>query len=362
MAFHNELLAAAGSWGPLVLLVAAAVAVGYLFEKFVLSLARRLAQRTTTEIDDILYKSLHPAILLLIVATVLWAGVGLLGPDVPAAAVRLVEDTSLLLLIALAAFIASRLFRGLIHLRARKAPRFQPAAVLTSRIGAVVLYIAAFLMVLDHYGLDITPLLTTAGLATLAIVLALQDTLSNFFAGVWIQTGRALRPGHFVRLEEYKVEGYVAEVGWRTTQIRALPNYMFVIPNSKLAQSVVIDYYLPVPRMALLINVKVGYESDPDEVERVVLDLAKAGAKDIPGLLADPEPFLRWIPGFGEYALEFTLICQVREFVDQFLVQHELRKRILRRFREEGIRIPIPTRENIQRAGPPADEPHGPTT
>ena len=53
---------------------------------------------------------------------------------------------------------------------------------------------------------------------------------------------------------------------------------------------------------------------------------------------------MRFIPGFGESSLDFSLISQVSEFVDQFLVQHELRKRILRRFQAEGIQIPFPTR------------------
>ena len=62
------------------------------------------------------------------------------------------------------------------------------------------------------------------------------------------------------------------------------------------------------------------------------------------GLLAEPEPFVRFIPGFGDSSLNFTLICQVKEFTDQYLAQHELRKRIFKRFKEEGIEIPFPQR------------------
>src|SRR6185503_3618224 len=83
---------------------------------------------------------------------------------------------------------------------------------------------------------------------------------------------------------------------------------------------------------------------DPDRVEAVLTDVAVAAAREVPGLLAEPEPFARMNPGFGAYALEFSLICQVASFVDQYLVQHELRKRILRRLRAEGIEIPVPVR------------------
>ncbi len=53
---------------------------------------------------------------------------------------------------------------------------------------------------------------------------------------------------------------------------------------------------------------------------------------------------MRFIPGFGESSLDFTLICHVATFADQYAVQHELRKRVLRRFRAEGVRIPWPSR------------------
>jgi small-conductance mechanosensitive channel len=96
--------------------------------------------------------------------------------------------------------------------------------------------------------------------------------------------------------------------------------------------------------MSLLLPISVSYDCDPDRVEEILVEEAKAGAKEIPGFLSDPEPFVRFIPGFGEFSLNFTLICQVAEFVDQYLVQHEMRKRIFKRFKREGIEIPFPIR------------------
>ena len=100
----------------------------------------------------------------------------------------------------------------------------------------------------------------------------------------------------------------------------------------------------PLGMMSLLISIGVSYSSDPEQVERILVEEAKKGALDIPGLLAEPAPFVRFIPGFGDSSLDFTLICQVKEFVDQYLAQHELRKRIFKRFNVEGIEIPFPHR------------------
>src|SRR5436190_1545259 len=117
-----------------------------------------------------------------------------------------------------------------------------------------------------------------------------------------------------------------------------------VVPNKKVAESIITNYDLPEPRLSLAIRVSVGYKSDPDHVERALVDEAWKGAGLIPGLLAHPAPFVRLIPGFGESSLDFTLNVEVASFVDQYVVQHELRKRILRRLRAEGIEIPYPVR------------------
>lgn len=199
------------------------------------------------------------------------------------------------------------------------------------------------LILLDTLGISITPMITALGVGGLAVALALQDTLSNLFAGLHILMEKSIRIGDFIKLESGQ-EGYVMDISWRTTRIRMLPNNLVVIPNNKLVQSIVTNYYLPEKRMALLIPIGVSYDSDPERVERILVEEATRAAKEVPGLLSEPAPFVRFIPGFGDSSLNFTLICQVREFVDQYLAQHELRKRIFKRFKQEGIEIPFPIR------------------
>lgn len=127
-------------------------------------------------------------------------------------------------------------------------------------------------------------------------------------------------------------------------ELRTLPNNVIVVPNSKMAQSILVNYYLPEPKMAISIQVGTSYNADPEQVERVLLEETSKAIGQVPGLLIEPSPTVRFIPGFGESSLDFTVTCHVRQFEDQYLVQHELRKRILKRFREEGIEIPFPHR------------------
>jgi small-conductance mechanosensitive channel len=209
-------------------------------------------------------------------------------------------------------------------------------------VRAVILSIG-LLVLLDSLGIQITPLLTALGVGGLAVALALQDTLSNLFAGVHLLADRPIRVGDYVRIAE-SIEGHVVDVGWRSTRVKMLANNVVIVPNKKVAESIITNYDMPERRMALVLPVSVGYGSDPDRVETVLKSEAVAAAREVPGLLAEPEPLVRLIPGFGAYALEFTLICHVASFVDQYLVQHELRKRILRRLRAEGIEVPVPVR------------------
>jgi small-conductance mechanosensitive channel len=200
------------------------------------------------------------------------------------------------------------------------------------------------MIVLENLGVSLTAVWTTLGVGSVALALALQDTLSNFFAGVYLRLDHPIGMGDYIKLESGE-EGFVVERGWRSTRVRALSNNTVVVPNAKLASTIVTNFSLPDAHMSLLIPISVNVNSDPQQVESVLVEEAAKGVDTIPGLLSDSAPFVRFIPGFGQFSLDFTLICSVRSYVDQYLVQHELRKRIYKRFRDEGIEFPIPQRD-----------------
>jgi small-conductance mechanosensitive channel len=218
----------------------------------------------------------------------------------------------------------------------------------------LVVLIVGGLVLMSSLGVQVAPILTALGVGGLAVALALQDTLSNLFAGMHLLADRPVRIGDYVKLSEGGVEGYVVDIGWRSTRIRLPQNSLVVLPNQKVAQSVITNYDLPGPRLGVSITISVDYAADPDRVEAILIEEALRAAAEVPGLLADPPPAVRLIPGFGAYSLDFTLGYQVATFTDQFLVQHELRKRILRRLRSERIEIPLPMR-TVQLRDAPAD-------
>ncbi len=322
-------------------IVLASAAVLLIFRAILFRILRQWAARTETKFDDIIIASTKNPSLLLAVA--IGVHLGLSFSEIPEKHLvylsRIIHIIIILAVTLASANMAGQLFKNYI----RKSNLPIPTTGLAYGILKGAILVIGLLICLSVLGVSIAPLLTALGVGGLAVALALQDTLANLFAGIHILMEKSIRIGDFVKLETGQ-EGYIDDITWRTTRVRMLPNNVVVIPNNKLAQSVVTNYYLPEKRMSLLISIGVSYSSDPEQVERILVDVAKKGALDIPGLLAEPEPFVRFIPGFGDSSLDFTLICQVKEFVDQYLAQHELRKRIFKRFNEEGIEIPFPHR------------------
>ena len=304
-------------------------------------LLHRWARRTATTMDDLLVAALRQPSFFWSLAIGLYFAIG--TSALPEAYVTYSFKAIHVFLILSVTIVSADLSSQLVTASVRQAGIAIPVTGLSQVIIKGVVLAIGLVILLGTLGISIAPLITALGVGGLAVALALQDTLSNLFAGLHILMERSIRLGDFVKLESGQ-EGRVIDISWRTTRVQMQPNTVVVIPNNKLAQSVVTNYSLPEPRMAMSMAVSVEYQSDPDRVERVLSEEASRGAKEIPGLLSDPPPVTRLIPGFGESSLDFTLVCQVRSFEDQPLVQHELRKRILRRLRQEGIEIPFPVR------------------
>ena len=336
------------------LLVSLAVVAGILVALAVSGLgrlARLFARRTTTTWDDDLAKRLPLPLGILGGIVACAAALQQVAPGLDDTLVRQVEGVLLIVFTLVGAWgIMRLLWFGLDRLGRRQA-RFQPATRVTGRVVSILLYSLAFVAILSQYGISITPLLTGLGLAALAIGLALQETLSNFFAGIWMQTEQPLSPGHYVRLEGQNVEGFVEQVGWRTTRIRVLAGSLVVIPNSKVAQAIVTDFTLPAPTMSVVMTFRLPFDVDPNRAMAILVEEAKEAAKVTPGLLEDPAPFANATPGIGEYGIGYSLIIKVREFVDQWNAQTAVTTRVWHRLQKEGIRLVYPTRINLQADG-----------
>jgi small-conductance mechanosensitive channel len=248
----------------------------------------------------------------------------------------------LVLVILSVTTVLAKILVGFVNLYSRKVGGGLLSTSMFPNITRILVFVIGILIILQSLGISIAPILTALGVGGLAVALALQETLSNLFAGIQVIASKQIKPGDYVQIGSGE-EGYVTDITWRYTTIRVLANNIIIIPNAKLASAIVTNYYCPVKEMAVLVQVGVSYDSDLEKVERVTIEVAREVMKDVQGGVPEFEPFIRYHT-FNDFSIDFSVILRGREFVDQYLIKHEFVKRLHRRYNAEGIEIPFPIR------------------
>jgi len=316
--------------------LAGSIIVGKLVEIFVIKWAEKITAKTKWVGDEIIVGSAKGMILFWFVLIGLYFATSYLPLDPTSDFI--IQKILIIAFIFSATLVGMKAIAG--FLKAYMEKSAVPSATLLANLTKLVILVVGFLIILQTLNISITPLLTTLGIGGLAVALALQDTLSNFFAGLQIIASKQVRPGDYVKLESGE-EGYVTDINWRNTTIRALANNLTIIPNSKLSSTIVTNYYYPATEMSTLVQVGVSYDSNLLEVERITIEVATEVMKEITGGVPEFAPFIRYHT-FGDFSINFTVILRVKEYVDRYLVTHEFIKRLHARFKKEGIVIPFP--------------------
>ncbi len=321
--------------------IAGSLVAGWVIRKILFSMIRRWLAGSPSHLDVILVDSLRVPFLIWFL--MLGLDLRLRISEVPPRIVDRIEVTLAVLWILSLTLMLSRLAGNVVRFYGGRFASDLPVTSLSKNLAQIFVVGLGILSILHYFNIAVTPLLTALGVGGLAVALALQDTLSNLFGGFYVSVAGQIRPGDYVRLNSGE-EGYISDITWRSTTLRGQTNNLIIVPNASMAKATITNFNLPEKQMAISITVGVDCSCDPDHVETVLLDVAKSTAADLPSMLVDPPPVVLFSPGFGDFTLQFTLTCQVSEFSQQSRVQHELRKRILKRFRVENIDMPFPTR------------------
>ncbi|MBI4283587.1 MAG: mechanosensitive ion channel family protein [Chloroflexi bacterium] len=309
--------------------------------KFLYSWLAHWTKRTKSDLDDIILRSIRRAPLLWCFLAGIYFGVR--ASALPETWTTIVDKVLTSLFFLSFALVVGSIAGALLARYTSRAGMSVPMTGLAQNLVRVFVLSLGVFVLLDTLGVKITSLIAALGIGSLAVALALQSTLSDLFAGAYIILGKNIRPGDYIKLDSGN-EGYVVDINWRATTIRPFENTIVIIPNSRLSQSIVTNYNLPEPWIQASIPINVSYDTDIDKLERVLLEEGKKAIQEVPGMLTDFEPVVRFMPGFGDFSLNFVFVFRVKQYVDQYFVQSELRKRILKRFRQESIEIPFPTR------------------
>lgn len=329
-----------GRWILPVALFAGGVFLGLLSEGYVLVRMRRRADRSGWSWVEAVVRAVRR--MTFVWFTVAGAYAALLIVQIPDH-VRTTADRVLMAAFLLSlTVVAARMAAAGVRFWARQSETGLPSTSLLQNVARIGVFALGLVIVLQNLGIQIGALLAGLGIGGLAVALALQDTLSNLFAGFQIILARQIRQGDYVVLNTGE-EGFITDIQWRNTTIRSrIDDNEVIVPNSKIASTIVTNFSRPTSPYWVRVEVGVSYGSDLERVERVARDVAgevlEAGDGE-----REPEVVLRF-QTFGDSAVNFVLRVRVPSYVDQYRVRHELVKRLHARFAEEGIEIPFPIR------------------
>lgn len=330
----------------LLFLIVIAFVLAWTIERVVIALLRRWARRTTSQVDDVILTSVHPSVEVALFVLFVWGGLRYLPLNLSALTTHIIDNAGATIIIFAGAVAGVRLIRGFMRLHASRDERWLGLTLIGTRVVAIVVYTIAFLTVLSQYGIAITPIVTALGVGGIAVALALQDTLANMFSGIWIQTQKAMRPGHYIKVEELQLDGWVQEVGWRTTKIKTLPGNLIEMPNKTVANSTITDYFQPETKMGTSITITTGFEADPEKIVPMMLEECMAAADEVSFVLREPAPAAR-LNKATDNGWEFWMSIWVPYYYNQWNAQGYVLNKIRKRFLKEGVRLPYPIRETF---------------
>jgi small-conductance mechanosensitive channel len=323
-------------------IVLPSILLGFLARWQFLTRLARYAERTPWAADTAVIASMRWPLPVWCLLGGLYAAMRIVS--IPPLLARSAQKILLAVLVLSISFWVAGLLGRLLELRGARVDGVRAASssgVVRTLVKVAVLA-AGTLVLLGLLGISVAPLLTTMGLGGLAVAFGLRETLANLFSGMNFTLAGNINLGDFVKLGSGE-EGYIEDIQWRVTRIRTLFDTVVVIPNHRLAESVVTNYHQPAPDVAILIPVGVHSASDLEEVERVTCQVGRRIMETIPGAVPGFDPLVRY-RAFGDSTIDFDVILRLRSYPDILLVRHEFIKALVRAFASEGIVIPFPVR------------------
>lgn len=319
------------------------ILVAYLaFERGV----KHWTKRTKTQLDDIIFKIIRTPILILLILYGLVSSVEVL--DVHRDILRIIDQIYFIVILLVALWLAFRLFKdiliyyGRIYSERTKTEIDDVLIPVADKVGAVIIVVAGMAILLGYLGVDLTMLAVGSIVISMVIAFALQDTLSNFFSGIYLLTDRPFKVGDLIKLESGEV-CRIEHIGMRATRVyNTFEHTMIVVPNNMLANDKIVNYTEPDTQFRITAKIGVAYGTDVEKVTRILYEIA---AKH-PKILKKPDkykPTVRFRE-FGDSSLNFELWVWIDNVFDRFDVMTNINMEIDRRFKEENITIPFPQR------------------
>ena len=209
-------------------------------------------------------------------------------------------------------------------------------------LGSILIIVFGITNFLSTFNVEFGVLVAGVGVVGLVIALAAQDTLSNFFSGILLLLDQGFKTGDMIYFNDTYC--LIREIGLRSTKIYDIVNHVIIIiPNNALANQNILNLTKPDRYYRLRIEVGVSYDSNPDEVEAALLEVAKENSNiehDDP----TRKPLVRF-QNFGDSTLNFALVAWIKNVIKMRQINSDLHHQVFEKLRQKNIVIAFPQRD-----------------
>jgi small-conductance mechanosensitive channel len=329
--------------GVAALIVLVTIVLGRWLVRFLLQrIFRVLVKRPDTSLDDAIIQALFPPVYVLAIVIALNVGVDRLDfiPGAWQARLGDIYYVSYFLLV----FIA--LWRIIVFITKWYGREIAPNTEtkldeqmipLFIRVAQIVLALIALVMLLGRFDVDVSALVATLGVGSLAVALAAKETLEDTLAGFVIMIDRPFRIGDRIEIQDLDTWGDVVDIGLRSSRIRTRDNRMVIVPNSIIGKSLIVNYSYPDTQYRIQIHIGVEYGTEIESARETII----SAVQGVEGVLPDKSVEALFLE-FGDSALIFRVRWWLESYVDTRRMFDRVNSAIYKALNEQGIGIPNP--------------------
>ncbi len=197
---------------------------------------------------------------------------------------------------------------------------------------------------------DIGALLTTSAILSIVLGLALQESLSNIFAGLMLSVDRPYKPGDWIEVDGK--EGKVLDSNWRSTRVLTRDDDVIHVPNSVMAKGNVLNFSAPTALHLCRREVSVEYDAPPNKVRSVLVKLMGG----VEGILKDPAPDV-FVADFDDSGILYEMRFWIEDYSRRGRIEAEIMRGVWYHLKREGLSMPYPVRDVYLRREKPSRKP-----
>jgi small-conductance mechanosensitive channel len=329
--------------GGSILLILATLVIGrWILRTLIPRTLQLIVRRTRTDLDDRLISAVFPSLYMLVVVLSLQVALSMLS-FLPAVWESPLSDT-FFVLYTLAGFLL--LWRVVSTTLAWYATEVAPRTDTSldeqimpflRRVSLIVVVLLLAIVLLSRFEVNVSGVVATLGVGSLAVALAAQETLSDTFASFVIMVDRPFRIGDRIEIQELETWGDVTDIGLRSTRIRTRDNRMVIVPNSLIGKNLIVNHSYPDTQYRIQIHIGLAYDADIERAREVIVE----AVQEVDGVVKD-RPVEALFLEFGEYALNFRVRWWIESYMDTRQIFDRVNSAIYHALNEAEVKIPFP--------------------